>query len=169
MYACVPVVYPFGSTVVCVCVCVCYYIAAAIAVAATATIVATAASHAPPPPPQPHPPSVLCPSAHPVPSTHPKLEGEKSDPLQSKAQVLRQTSVSVCVFISTEDKRRPVIDLVCCVYLQLHTELGGEAAAGETVPTLWLLTVRTCFKPAFLSSFSSFFLLFSGLVLSAQS
>lgn len=65
------------------CVCVCYYIAAAIAVAATANIVATAASHAP---------RVLCPSVHPVPSTHPK-PGEKSDPLQSKAQVLRQNVV----------------------------------------------------------------------------
>lgn len=61
---------------------VCYYIAAATAVAATATIVATAASHAPP--------HALCPSVHPVPLTHAKLEEEKSDPLQSKAQVFRQ-------------------------------------------------------------------------------
>lgn len=71
---------------VCLCVCVCYYIAAAIAVAATANIVATAASHAPPPPS-----SVLLSILSP--QLIQKLEGEKSDPLQSKAQVLRQTMV----------------------------------------------------------------------------
>lgn len=75
------------------CMCACYYIAAAIAVAA-ATIVATAASHAPTPTP---PPSVVFPSVHPAPSTHPKLEGKKSDPVQSKAQVLRQNMV-LCPF-----------------------------------------------------------------------
>lgn len=58
------------------CVCVCYYIAAAIAVAATATIVATAASHAP--------------LSVPLSMLSPQLKlGEKSDPLQSKTQVLR--------------------------------------------------------------------------------
>lgn len=81
------------------CVCVCYYIAAAIAVAAaaaavTATIVATAASRAPasPPPTHTHPESSVLLS---ILSPHPKLEGEKSDPLQSKAQVLRR-SAALC-------------------------------------------------------------------------
>lgn len=94
---------PFGSTVVCVC---CYYIAAAIAVAATATIVATAASHAPP---TPH---VLCPSVHPVPLTHAKLEGEKSDPLQSKAQVFRQ---NMLLFPA-----KPIYN----IFILLHRNLG---------------------------------------------
>ena len=67
-------------------VCVCYYIAAAIAVAAAAaTIVATAASHAP------H--KTRAPTPQTVPSAHAQLEGEKSDPLQSKTQVLRHSVV----------------------------------------------------------------------------
>lgn len=45
-----------------------------------------------PPPPSGFPRPLPSPSVHPAPSTHAKPEGKNSDPLQSKAQVLRQTS-----------------------------------------------------------------------------
>lgn len=77
MFECVHVV-------VVMCVRVRYYITAAIGVAATATIVATAASHAPP---------TISVQSTCTPSLSPQLlsnrKGPKSDPLPSKAQVLR--------------------------------------------------------------------------------
>ncbi len=127
---------------VCACVCVCYYIAAAIAVAATATIVATAASHAPP----------MSSVFLSILSTHAKLEGEKTDRLQSKARVLRQ-NVLLC---SARPKQN--------IFILSHKNLGKNV-----VLTLLPLTVWTCFEPTFLSAFSSFFFLlfFSRLVLSS--
>lgn len=108
-----------------------------------------------PPPHTPHTPSPLsfCPSC---PLNHPKLEGEKSDPLQSKAQVLRQNVVLFPI--------RPILN-----HFHFVTQKWGWVSCEKIVLTLLPLTVRTCFKPAFLSSFPSFFLLFSRLVLSAQS
>lgn len=132
---------PSDSTVshVCVCVCFCmcvfcFYIAAAIAVAAaTATIVATAGSHVPSPSP------VLSPSVHPVPSTHPRLEGEKSEPSAVKG-VSTGTRSSI-----TEGVFCLIYEVVCDIFILL--QIRGRVGVGVRSPVRWPLTAETRFNP----------------------
>lgn len=117
-----PSVCPSGSTVMCVllhrccyccCCCYCYY----------CCYCCFSSPHLPQ--------SILCPS------THPKL-GEKSDPLQSNPQVLREA--------------RPVFKHFDFRKVEVHQP------PLRLSQHFWPLTVQTCFKPAFLLQFFFFFL-----------